>query len=415
MKSLARGITGMSVAAGMILTVMSLTYLASVARAAPQKVQHVILVSIDGLHALDLANFIKANPASTLAQLSRTAITYTDASTSKPSDSFPGLISMVTGGSPISTGVWYEGSYARSLSPAGSDCKVVGTEVVWDGSMDKKPRTFDAGGGVDPAKLPLDPSKGCTPVYPYDYLRVNTIFEVAHAAGLRTAWIDKHPTYEMVNGPSGHGVDDLFTPELTATRTSKDYKAAEAYDDIKVGALINEIHGKEHSGARSVGVPAIFGMTFQAVGQGQRQDAYFDASGAPSALLEDTISHTDKSLGEIVSALKSQGLLNSTVIVITAKHGQSPIDRSKRKIIADTIIPSLIDGMQKGLLALAYQDGDLASIWLHDESQTAAVAAMLSEPANQAKICAERILFGGSLKLYYNDPAEDKRTPDIIV
>jgi hypothetical protein len=37
----------------------------------------------------------------------------------------------------------------------------------------------------------------CTPVYLHRYLRVNTIFEVARQAGLRTAWADKHPAYEM--------------------------------------------------------------------------------------------------------------------------------------------------------------------------------------------------------------------------
>jgi len=50
-------------------------------------------------------------------------------------------------------------------------------------------------------------------VYPHSYLKVNTVFEVARAAGLRTAWSDKHPAYEILNGPSGAGVQDLFTPE----------------------------------------------------------------------------------------------------------------------------------------------------------------------------------------------------------
>ncbi|MGH9354688.1 MAG: alkaline phosphatase family protein, partial [Terriglobia bacterium] len=230
---------GMSAVAGMILT-MCLTNIAPVSSAAPRGIRHVVLISIDGLHALDLVKFDRSNPNSTLAQLSRTAVTYTHASTSRPSDSFPGLLAMITGGSPISTGVWYQGSYARTLSPQGSDCKVVGTEVNWGGALDKKPKTLDAGGGLDPAKLPLDPSKGCSPVYPHDYLRTNTIFEVAQAAGLRTAWIDKQPSYEMTNGPSGHGVDDLFTPEIAGTRASKNVKAAETYDDIKVRALINE-------------------------------------------------------------------------------------------------------------------------------------------------------------------------------
>ena len=56
---------------------------------------------------------------------------------------------------------------------------------------------------IDPAQLPVDPTS-CQPVYPHSYLQVNTIFEVARAAGLRTAWADKHPAYEILNGPSGH-------------------------------------------------------------------------------------------------------------------------------------------------------------------------------------------------------------------
>ena len=126
------------------------------AAATPRPVKHVLLISVDGLHALDLANFIKLNPQSNLAQLSARGVTYTQASTSKPSDSFPGLMSIVTGGSPISTGLWYEGAYARDLSPAGSDCKTTGTEIVWDSGIDRDKKLVD-GGGIDPAKLPLDP------------------------------------------------------------------------------------------------------------------------------------------------------------------------------------------------------------------------------------------------------------------
>src|SRR5713101_2363210 len=136
-------------------------------------VRRVLLISIDGLHALDLANFIRSHPNSALAQLSSSGVTYTQASTSKPSNSFPGLLSMLTGGSPISTGVWYEGAYARSLSPPGSNCKNTGTEVIWSNALDRDKKLLDAGGGIDPAKLPLDPAKGCEPVYPHSFLRVN--------------------------------------------------------------------------------------------------------------------------------------------------------------------------------------------------------------------------------------------------
>ena len=97
--------------------------------------RHVLLISIDGLHALDLANFVQSHPKSALAQLSSTGITYTQAHTSKPSNSFPGLLALVTGGSPSATGVWYEGAYARDLSPPESNCKTVGTEVSWSGGV----------------------------------------------------------------------------------------------------------------------------------------------------------------------------------------------------------------------------------------------------------------------------------------
>src|SRR5205085_7588631 len=45
-----------------------------------EPIRHVLLVSIDGLHAVDLANYVKTHPNSALAQLSRHAITYPQAS-----------------------------------------------------------------------------------------------------------------------------------------------------------------------------------------------------------------------------------------------------------------------------------------------------------------------------------------------
>src|ERR1700690_1158407 len=74
-------------------------------------VQHVLLISVDGMHALDLTNYIASHSGSTLAQLSAQGITYTNNFTSQPSDSFPGLASLVTGGSPTTTGFWYDVSY----------------------------------------------------------------------------------------------------------------------------------------------------------------------------------------------------------------------------------------------------------------------------------------------------------------
>jgi len=400
---------------GLCLPVISQTNRVNAQSSPSFTVRRVLLLSIDGLHAVDLAIFVRSHPNSALAQLSSSGITYTEASTSKPSNSFPGLLSIVTGGSPISTGVWYEGAYARSLSPPGSNCKTVGTEVIWSNSLDRDKKVLDAGGGIDPAKLPLDPSKGCVPVYPHSFLRVNTIFEVTHSAGMRTGWIDKHPSYEMVSGPSGMGVDDLFTPEIgSATR---DVKGQEAYDDVKVQAILNEIEGQDHAGKLSVGVPALFGMAFQVFrfAQVTPTGGYTDASGTPSAPLLDAIEHTDQSIGKMVRALKARGLFDSTLIIITAKHAQAPIDRSKRRIIDDTIIPNLVNMVKSGLVALSYADGNITSIWLTDQSQAGKVAETLSQPSNQSAAGIQKVLWGESLKLMTNDPIQDIRVPDIVV
>lgn len=83
---------------------------------ADHHVKRVLFISIDGMHALDVANYVKAHPDSALAKLSAHGVTYTQAWTSKPSDSFPGTLAEFTGGTPISTGVWYCISYDRKLS-----------------------------------------------------------------------------------------------------------------------------------------------------------------------------------------------------------------------------------------------------------------------------------------------------------
>src|SRR5215472_15989267 len=48
------------------------------------------------------------------------------------------------------------------------------------------PSTKRGDGGVnsiDPAMLPRDPANNCNPVFPWNFVRTNTIFGVIHAAG----------------------------------------------------------------------------------------------------------------------------------------------------------------------------------------------------------------------------------------
>jgi hypothetical protein len=385
--------------------------------------QRVLLLSIDGLHAVNAANYIEASPHSSLAELSRIGITYTNASTSSPSDSVPGLLAQITGGTPSSTGIWYEVSYRRDLSPHGSACKTIGTVVFIDDEIDTDATKLD-GGLLNPDLLPLDPADGCRRVYPHQMLRVNTVFEVAHAHHLRTAWIDKHLAYEFVNGPSGKGVDDLYTPEIAATNPddgndwAATLKDVEIYDDLKVQALIHQIDGLDHSGKTKAVVPAIFGMNFQAVHIGQKhasdpdfgKGGYLDVNATPGPFLSAALDFVDREIGKIVSELKKRDLFDSTLIVISAKHGESAIDVTKRRIL-DMTLPAQVIGS-----VLAYDQSDDGSlIWLKDQSQTQRVVATLSTPENQKRLGIQEIFAGNLLKQSFGDPTADPRVPDIIL
>src|SRR2546430_4675796 len=225
---------------------------------------------------------------------------------------------------------------------------------------------------IDPAKLPRDPARGCKPVYPHEFLRTNTIFEVIREAGGRTAWSDKHLAYEFTRGPSGRGVMDLYTPEVRNASAARSLPAMEEFDDIRVRAIVNEIDGMDHTGAKRVGVPTVFGMNFQAVSMGQKLPGpfgYIDANATPSENLLEAFDHTDRSIGRMLTELEAKGLSNSTLVIVTAKHGDTHIDPSKREAADLSIIPAAVDGVKKGLLALARQDGSVALIWLTDQSR----------------------------------------------
>jgi hypothetical protein len=45
------------------------------------RIEHVLLISVDGLHALDVARFVENHPSSAMAELAARGITYSNAST----------------------------------------------------------------------------------------------------------------------------------------------------------------------------------------------------------------------------------------------------------------------------------------------------------------------------------------------
>ena len=434
-------------------------------------------------------------------------ISYTNANTPFPSDSFPGLVGQVTGGNPKTTGIYYDDAYSRALLPVGSpnkggtSCKgiALGAETGYFENLEPLDKngniTIDAGQNIpnvypiettlvpgypasvpasilslvgspadvrskliDPANLPVDP-KTCTPVYPHQYLQVNTIFEVAKKHKLHTAWTDKHPAYEILNGPSGLGIDDLFAPEINgvvsnvaldpknAVDWTKDNTDTQKYDTIKVASILNEIKGFDHSGVKTTGTPAIFGMNFQAVSVAQKLNTsstpeqpknakqlggYIGST--PGPVLESALKFVSDSLEQMEDAISGNP---DTVIIVSAKHGQSPKLRSDLTIINDgdminalEVAWSKTNQKIKPLVAHAMDD-DGVLLWLNDRSDTALTFAKtfltnytgtcISSDANGAKISKtftnaglSAIYTGANAAKQLGLTTADQRYPDVI-
>jgi hypothetical protein len=455
-------------------------------------IKRALLISVDGMHAVDFLNC--ANGISTsnngqpfcpaIAALGHTGVNYVAASTSKPSDSFPGLTAIVTGGSPALTGVYYDVAYSRDLDapkvttgnglgagPCTPFGPPTGTTTEYEEGIDIDQTKVNGGapgasltdGGIasiDTKRLVRDPSKNCAPVMPWEFVRANTIFTVIHDAGGYAAWSDKHPAYASVASGGGPSVlDDFYSPEINSTviglpgvktptgvscasirdtgadltAWTNSFQNIQCYDTLKVDAILNEIDGKNHLGTKKTKVPTIFGMNFQAVSVGQKlieasnntTGGYLDATATPSAALLNEFQFVDASIGAFVSELKKQGLFDSTLIVITAKHGQSPIDLSR--YVGQTIngtspvtllsnagfIPNSESTINPGI---GPTEDDVSLVWLKSSFDTSDAVSILEANASATTgIGLGQIFYGPSLFLNYNDPTVDPRTPDIIV
>jgi hypothetical protein len=441
------------------------------------------------MHAVDFKNcangISSANDGEpycpALAELAKNGVNYVSAYTSRPSDSFPGLTAIVTGGSPALTGVYYDVAYSRNYDapakttgngvaagPCTPDATATGTTTEYEEGIDIDQSKVNGGapgaaltdGGIksiDSKKLPRDPSKGCRPVFPWEFVRANSIFSVIHKAGGYAAWSDKHPAYASVASGFGPGaLDDFYAPEINSTviglpgvttptgvscstvldpgsdvtAWTNSFQNIQCYDTLKVNAIVNEIDGRDHLGLRKTTVPTIFGMNFQAVSVGQKlvektlsmNGGYLDAAGTPTPALLGEIKFVDASIGKFVQELKTRHLLDSTLIVITAKHGQSPIDSVRYNPILNTgsspatllsnagFIPDSESTLGSGI---GPTEDDVSLIWLKHSSDTDASVTILEENADM--IGLGQIYYGPSLALNYNDPTVDPRTPDIIV
>jgi hypothetical protein len=448
-------------------------------------IRHVLLISIDGMHAVDYENCAKGGYCPNLAALGKAGTTYTRTSTSKPSDSFPGLMAIMTGGSPRTFGAFYDVAYDRVLAPpqnttgngvAGGACNVGvpnGTTTEYEEGVDIDQTQLNGGGpyattdggikSIDPTRLPRDPFKNCAPVYPWNFIRTNTIYGVIHAAHGYTAWSDKHPVYASVSGPSvnASNIDDYYSPEINSTvialpgvttatgvacspirdttqtgSWTDSFANIQCYDTLKVNAIVNEIDGKTHDGSHSAPVPNVFGMNFQAVSVGQKLienktiiGGYTDAAGTTSAPLQDEIVFVDTAIGQMVSELKQRHLMDSTLIIVTAKHGQSPIDPNRFFPIpghsgtngttpADLIAAFLpFSESPANPTGIGPTQDDISLLWLANSADTLTAVGIIEANGDQAGV--GQIFYGASLETMFNAPGlppfGDPRSPDIIV
>ena len=431
-------------------------------------IKHVLLLSVDGMHQQDLVWYVSHYPHSVLADLDRRGIEYSDALTTIPSDSFPATIGLMTGGDPGVTGFYYDDTYNYDVFPPGTT-KCVGRppggQVNYDNTIDVNPNRLDAGQGlpglpgsilqmtsnlrsvINPAALPVSAAT-CKPIYPNQYLEVNTIFDVAQQAGLLTAWSDKHPSYLVLAGPSGTGVDDFFTPEIDSQATGypagvdwdDDVAATMQYDSYKVQAILNEIDGYNHSRTEHVGVPGLFGMNFQTVTTAEQQPesdgltgGYLPGGKVPGPLLTRALNYVNAEIGVIVAQIKAQGLASSTAVIITAKQGQSPTNPDDFKRINDAPIVAGVDAAwskahpHAAPLVVYTSDDDVMLWWLSNRSQAAANFVrhyLLTHTAVGYNIHGKRLTVsasglsqvyaGAAAAAYFGVPVSDPRHPVIF-
>lgn len=457
-------------------------------------VRHVLLISIDGMHAVDYLNCAKgiagANDGKpycpNLAALGMDGVNYVAANTSKPSDSFPGLMNIVSGASPRLMGVYYDVAFDRSLdgpaqttgngnpaAPCAAGKAPTGYTTEYEEGLDIDQSKLNGGapgasltdGGIaslDPTKMDRDPAKGCAPVWPWQFVRTNTVYGVIHKAGGYTAWSDKHPAYASVAGQGGV-VDDYYSPEINSnviglpnvktpdgincasvpdptsdlTAWTNSFQNIKCYDTLKANAVVNEIKGKWHLGNKTTKTPTIFGMNFQSVSVGQKliesgvKGGYLDAAGTPSDSLLSEIQFVDDSIGEMVQALRNRGLMDSTLIIITAKHGQGPIDPhqffpipgktnnglSPATIISNQLNAAMPPSEDPNGSGIGSTEDDVSLLWLTNPSYTDAAVKLLED--NRSTWGGGQLYYGASLALNYGTPGlppnSDPRTPDIIV
>jgi arylsulfatase A-like enzyme len=186
-------------------------------------------------------------------------------------------------------------------------------------------------------------------------------------------------------------------------------------------------------------------MNFQTVSTGQKlpmsntegdmsgmaKGGYLADGATPGVVLTNALDFVDKSLGSMVSALKGRGLYDSTAIIVSAKHGQSPMNLAALNRINDGQIIDALNAAWNSshpsatkLVALGVDDDGML-LWLSDRSDAATSFArqfLMNYSDPTASVDGKPVTSAGLYQVYAGATAaaligvdqSDPRVPDVI-
>ena len=315
--------------------------------------KHALIIFIDGFRA----DLLDPELAPHIAALGRAGTRFANAEAGFPSDSMPGILGPLTGATPRDTGVPYDEYYDRHYKLA-----IEITETVT----------------VPPG------------LKPHDLLRVPTLFEAAKAKGLRTAFISKHIGYEILQGPSGRGVDRLELPE------SANWKGPFKEYDAQNFETLTTMIAKD--GADVAGIYAI------------AANYAMKDHGVASAETRAAVADIDAQVGRLVDAIAAAGRYDDTVFVVMGDHG----DTDTPDAIASKGEGSVVGFLaEQGIKAAKITADDVMLAWLADSSQAQKAVSLLDTPEARARYGIDRVLGPDELKSM-RDFADDQM-PDFVL
>ena len=315
--------------------------------------KHAVLIFIDGFRA----DLLDPENAPHIAALGRAGTRFANAEVGFPSDSMPGILGPLTGASPRGTGIPYDEYYDRHYKLA-----IEITETVT----------------VPPG------------LKPHDLLKVPTLFEAAKAKGLKTAFISKHIGYEILQGPSGQGIDHLELPE------SADWKGPFKDYDAKNFDTLASWLGKD--GADIAGIYAI------------APNYAMKDHGVAAAETRAAVADIDAQVGRVVDAVTAAGRYDDTVFVVLGDHGDTDTPNAVASKGDGSVVGFLAE---QGIKAAKITADDVMLAWLADSSQAEKAVSLLDTPEARERFGVDRVLGPDELKKM-QDFADDQR-PDFVL